>query len=417
MIKSGASLTTFDDLQQRFDRQEQELYVHQAELEQQNEELRQINLELKQARNRYADLFEFAPVGYVVCDQGGLIQQINQTGCLQLGAGGSDLLGRQFSLFIGDGQHVAFAELLHSALQSAEDAEHHRMDVRMLRQGGHPWDALLECTGLAGPSARLVRLTLTDITALKTAQRETERRTQQTEQLSEELQTFLHSMTHDLSAPMRQVSGFAELLGRTLQAPDAHSARLLNDLLQAASRMNELMTSLTLFFRTGQPFSRHQAVDLNRLVEQVFAELGPERTGRQVRLTHDALPTLQADPLSLQMIFGNLLSNAVKFTRPCSEARIHVGVQEQEDAFLFSIRDNGVGFDARQSGRMFGVFERLHSERDFEGQGLGLALARRIVQRLQGRIWAESVPGQGSVFWVQLPREPVAASSGPQVSW
>ncbi|CAM3765259.1 sensor histidine kinase [Deinococcus frigens] len=402
-------MTNLNNLQQRFEEQEYELRVHQAELQQQNEELRQINLELEEARNRYADLFEFAPVGYVVCDQDGLIQQINQTGCLHLGADCADLVGRQFSLFVGKGQRVAFSELLHAALLPVGNSASQRMEVKMLYPDGRHWDALLECTGLAGSGlagqpASLARLTLTDITELKTAQREAEQRTRQAQQASQELQTFLHSMTHDLSAPMRQVGGFAELLGQTLQTPDGRSARLLKDLLRAASDMNALMDSLTRFFQSGQPLSR-QAVDLNRLIDQCAVNLGPERRGRQVQITHDPLPTLQADPLSLQLIFGNLLSNAVKFTRPCPVARIHVGVQEQGDGFLFSVRDNGVGFDPGQSGRLFDVFQRLHSDRDFEGQGLGLALARRIVERSQGRIWAESVPGQGSVFWVQLPRD------------
>ncbi|CAM4398303.1 sensor histidine kinase [Deinococcus marmoris] len=415
-------MTTFNDLQQRYKQQEHELHVHQVELEQQNEELRQINLELEQARNRYADLFEFAPVGYVVCDQGGLIQEINQTGCLHLGADCGALVGRPFALFVGNGQRAAFSELLHAALLPGGDTERSRMEVRMLDLGGRHWDALLECTGLAGSGsagqpASLARLTLTDITQLKTAQRETERRTRQAQQLSEELQTFLQSMTHDLSAPMRQVGDFARLLGQTLQTPDERSARLLENLLRAASHMNALMGSLTRFFQSGQPLGRHQAVDLNRLVDQFVLDLGPERHSRQLQITHDPLPTLQADPLSLQMVFGNLLSNAVKFTRPCSEARIHVGVQEQEDGFLFSVRDDGVGFDPGQSGRLFGLFQRLHSDRDFEGQGLGLALARRIVERSGGRIWAESVLGQGSVFWIQLPRDLGAELGDPEVSW
>ena len=405
-------MTQLPPLEERFAEQEQELRAHQAELEQQNEVLRQTNLDLEEARGRYADLFEYAPVGYVICDGGGVIVQINAAGCGQLGAAADHVLGRRFALFVEASQRPLLAQFLEMAVEAPHvDEPAQRLDLRMVRAGGEAWDAQLDGTALNRPG-RLTRVVLTDVTALKDAQRSTQRHAAQAAQLHQELQTFLRSMTHDLSAPQRQVEGFTELLGRHLQTTDAATAKLLKNLLQATRNLSALTTSLTDFYRSGQPGDVAHPLNLNRLVEVIFRELEPQRRGRQISLTHDPLPSLQADHQNLHLVFSNLLANAVKFTAPRAEAHIHVGVETTDTHYLFSVRDNGVGFDPRQEPRLFGVFERLHSDRDFPGQGLGLALVRRIVERWQGTVWAENVPGGGAAFWVQVPRSLEAAPEG-----
>ena len=423
-----------EHLEERFAQQEQELHVQQAELEQQNEELRQINLEVELSHRRYADLFEFAPVGYVVCDEAGLITQINKVGCEQLGTGSSQLLGRHLSLFVDPRQRDRFTELLRQTFQTPRPEleqhasehrppENYRAEMRMVRRDGRRWDARLECTALAGPQGLLARMVMTDISELKRAQRETEHRAAENELLNTELQSILRAMTHDLTRPMRQVEGFAGLLGSSLHSPghaldhalDEASARHLKHLLMAASEMGALTASLTEFFQSSLPGGSPQPLDLNHLLNRVFQELEPQTRGRQVALTHDPLPTVQGDRQSLHMVFSQLLDNAVKFTAPCPEARIHVGVHSTAEHHLYSVQDNGVGFDPQQSERMFGAFNRLHSGQLFTGRGLGLALVRRVVQRLHGQVWAEGVSGQGATFWVQLPRQEAEAGETVQV--
>ncbi|GGR40235.1 sensor histidine kinase [Deinococcus ruber] len=401
--------------------QEHELHVHRMELEIQNEELRRANQQLEQAHHRYADLFEQAPVGYVILDDTGVIQQINQTGCHQLGAMHRQLIGRRFSLFIATDQRVAFAALLQQLFQTpartAQPSNIYRRELQMLRQDGSEWDAQIEYAGLTEGTRPMIRATLTDVGDLKRSQREVERlnetleqqverRTFQVQQLHEELQTFVYSVAHDMTRPLRQIQGFSDLLTRHYPPSDEKSARYLSYLKLATTQMGEQMSALLAFFQSNQPINHLQPIDLNRLIQGVVQELASEMRGREVSITHDELPTLEADRQSLLTIFSNLIANAVKFTRPRPQAIIHVGVQEQRDTYLFSIHDNGVGFDQSTARRLFGLFQRLHSERDFEGQGMGLALVRRIVQRYQGRVWAESVPDQGSVFWVQLPKNP-----------
>ena len=403
-------MTQDEQLEQRFAEQEQELHVQQAELEQQNEELRQINLEVELAHNRYADLFEFAPVGYVVCDEAGLIEQINRTGCLQLSTDRAQLLGRPFSLFVDPHQRDLFNALLHQTFQTPR-SEHgpHRADLRIVGQDGGRWDARMECTALAGPHGLLARMVLTDISELKRSQRDTEHRAAENELLNTELQSILRAMTHDLTRPLRQVVGFAGLLGKSLEAPDEASARHLKHLLQAASDMGALTASLTEFFQSSLPEGAPQRLDLNGLLDEIFRGLEPQTRGRQITLTHGLLPTVQSDRQSLRTVFSQLLTNAVRFTPAQREVRIHVDVTSTAESHVFSVQDNGLGFDPKQSERMFEAFVRLHSGQLYEGRGLGLALVRRVVGRLDGQVWAESVIGQGSTFYVQLPREGVKA--------
>ncbi len=430
--------TRLRDLQRRFEEQEHELHVHQIELEIQNEELRRANQELELSHDRYAALFEFAPVGYLIFDEYGLIEDINQTGCDQLGATRSQLTGRRLSLFVDEAQRTPLADLLRSVVQArdgrsgersaqqvVEPVAGHRMELRMCGLDHRLWDAQLECVRQLEPGRVRVRAVLSDVTALKEAQREIQRlnqtlelrveqRTYHSQQLSEELRTLVYSVTHDMTRPLRQIQGFVELLSKQLRTdagprtdagsePDPKSLRYLDHLREATTQMNMQMTALIAFFQSSQPHNQPRLTDLNRVIASVLHDLKQETADREVNCTSDPLPTLWADSYDLQTIFSNLIANAIKFTRPRAQAQIHIGVERRENDYLFSVRDNGVGFDTSQSERMFGLFQRLHSERSFEGQGMGLALVRRIVNNLQGRVWAESVPGQGSVFWVQLP--------------
>jgi chemotaxis family two-component system sensor kinase Cph1 len=221
--------------------------------------------------------------------------------------------------------------------------------------------------------------------------------------LNEELQTFLRALTQDLTGPQRQIQGFAQFLNQSLIPSDVKSAKVLHHLLEAASDLGTLTTALTEFFQSTQPSPHRSPVNLNHLVPGLFQDLEPQWRGREVSLTHDPLPTLLGSAQQLRLVFGHLLSNAVKFTGRCPEAQIHVGVQDTGEHYVFSVRDNGVGFDPAQKERLFKLFERLHRSRDFKGLGLGLALVQRIVQQLHGQVWADSVPGEGAVFWVQLP--------------
>lgn len=219
-----------------------------------------------------------------------------------------------------------------------------------------------------------------------------------------ELEAFSYTVSHDLRAPLRQVSGFVALLERGLAdrrtETDAEYIGLING---AVNRMGQLINDLLSFSRVGRAEMRRATVDLQPLVDQVRETLAPALAGRSVKWKIAALPSVEGDPAMLRQVFASLIDNAIKFTRPRACAEIEIGVSRERDEYVFWVRDNGVGFDGEHSDKLFGVFQRLHTNAEFEGTGIGLASVRRIMSRHNGRSWAESEPGKGTVIYFSLP--------------
>jgi light-regulated signal transduction histidine kinase (bacteriophytochrome) len=220
-----------------------------------------------------------------------------------------------------------------------------------------------------------------------------------------ELESFAYTVSHDLRAPLRHIDGFINLLrAHATTALDAQSQRYFDRITGAARRMGLLIDDLLAFSRTGRTELRSQRVALDRLVRETIKQFAPEAEGRRIEWAVGALPEVEADASLLAIVFQNLISNAVKYTRPREVARIEINATEIEDGMTaVAVRDNGVGFDMKYQHKLFGVFQRLHTVEEFEGTGIGLATVARIVQRHGGRVWAESVEGEGSCFYVALP--------------
>ncbi len=236
-----------------------------------------------------------------------------------------------------------------------------------------------------------------------------EERTVQGEDASRELEAFTYSVSHDLRSPLRRVDGFAELLGKALADGRADKVQhYLGRISSEAQRAGRLIDDLLEFSRAGRAALRVQPVDAGRLIADVRAELG-EHEGRTVVWDVETLPVVSADPAMLRIVFANLLSNAVKYSAPRAAARIRVAGGRGDGETIFVVADNGVGFDMRYAGQLFGVFQRLHLAEEFEGSGIGLALVQRIVSRHGGRVWVEAEEGKGATFYVALPDPPEAA--------
>ncbi|MFC6660643.1 sensor histidine kinase [Deinococcus multiflagellatus] len=266
------------------------------------------------------------------------------------------------------------------------------------------------------------RLTLTDVTMQRAAQDEVlrlntaleaqiEERTRHIRELNDELETFLYAAAHDLTTPLRHIRSFTAQLSAQMPEPTDEHLRCAANVEQATLHMEHQLRALLTVFRLGRSRMRFQPVDLTRVLHEVRKDLKPELRGREVALSTDGLPRVLGDSLALQLVFTHLLGNALKFSRPRPQARIQVGAQESEREWLLYVRDNGVGFNMRQKERLFGVFQRLHHNTEFEGLGVGLALVRRIVNRHGGRVWAEGKVDQGATFWFSLPKAPPAGAA------
>ena len=218
-----------------------------------------------------------------------------------------------------------------------------------------------------------------------------------------ELDAFTRSASHDLRSPLNIVLGFSQLLVSKLgpKMPTDQRGWLLQ-IERAAKQMSELIDALMRLSRAGKQAMNLQRVDVAALVREILDEHSAELVQRGVIVHVGELPEVRADPALLRQVFVNLLSNAFKYTRGTDRPQIDVRVELQGEERVFSVRDNGPGFDMARASRLFDAFQRLHGSDEFEGSGVGLSIVQRVVQRHGGRIWARAEPGQGAVFYFTL---------------
>jgi light-regulated signal transduction histidine kinase (bacteriophytochrome) len=238
---------------------------------------------------------------------------------------------------------------------------------------------------------------------LRHANQGLERRTLELSETNHELESFSYSVAHDLRAPLRQIAGYSNVLSRD-HAPvlNAEARRYLNKIDEGALKMGRLVDDLLSLSRVGRQQLDFQTTPLSSLLRQVVEDLAPECSERNVEWRIGDLFTAECDPGLMKQVFVNLLSNAVKYTRKRENAVIEVGYTRQAGLCVIFIRDNGVGFEMQYVGKLFGVFQRLHKARDFEGTGVGLAITQRIIRKHGGRIWAEAELDKGATFFFTL---------------
>ncbi|MDX2108651.1 MAG: PAS domain S-box protein [Verrucomicrobiota bacterium] len=236
-------------------------------------------------------------------------------------------------------------------------------------------------------------------------QRVTER-TAQLQAVIKELETFSSSVSHDLRAPLRHIIGFVELLHKDAGPilPEK-SQRHLATITKAAKRMGKLIDDLIVFSRVGRTEMEKHTIDMNELVRETVRDVPPETMARKISWNIQPLPTVRGDRALLSMVLVNLVSNAVKFTGKRDDACIEIGCTTGDcGETTFFVRDNGAGFNPKYLGKLFGVFQRLHSQEEFEGTGIGLANVQRIILRHGGRVWADGALDTGATFWFSLPQ-------------
>lgn len=229
-------------------------------------------------------------------------------------------------------------------------------------------------------------------------------RTEQLEKANKELEAFSYSVSHDLRAPLRAVSGYAAMLKEDHAASlNEDGQRITETIVQNARMMGQLIDDLISFSRISRKESDIREVDMERMVKQVIAELQTQSPGKNYQFVLHALPVCKTDPQLIKQVWLNLVGNAMKYSSLVNDPVIEIGAKEINGTTEYYVRDNGVGFDMKYSGKLFGVFQRLHSHEEFEGTGIGLALVKRIVEQQNGSVHAASEVGKGAIFSFRIP--------------
>jgi PAS domain S-box-containing protein len=328
-----------------------------------------------------------------------------------LGYARAELLARPFLDFVHP-EDRARTEAEAAKLASGGEMGHFENRYRC-KDGSYRW---FSWSARAALPERLIYATARDVTERKRTQTQIaqlnvalQRRAAELEAANKELEAFSYSVSHDLRAPLRHLSGFVDLLKRRA-APtlDERSRQHLDCIAGSALQMGRLVDDLLTFSRMARAHMHQNRIELGPLVAEVRAELRRDAQGRHIQWKIGPLPEVYGDAPMLRVVLVNLLGNAVKYTRVRSPALIEVGANGNESEHTIFIRDNGVGFDMKYAGKLFGVFQRLHFEDEYEGTGIGLASVQRIVLRHGGRAWAEGKENEGATFYFTLPKVPGA---------
>lgn len=380
------------------------------------------------ASNRSALVLDSVREPIVLIDRDQRVVMHNAAFAELYGVSGGEIRGERLAE-IGEGawDHAETLRRLHDVLARDRELWDHRLNQSTV--DGIERTMLINARRMPLPDRddAVVLVTASDVTAQTLSERQIRELNQQlegkVEQISDvnrELEAFSYSVSHDLRAPLRHIAGFADKLGRHLGTEvDEKTTHYLGVIGGSARRMSALIDDLLVYSRLGRSALRLQSVDLQSMVADTRAMLdsnaASEHPGHRIEWTITPLPIIVGDENMLRQVWLNLLGNAVKYSTGSEPAQIEVDCRRGADGgYQFSVRDNGAGFDMQYAGKLFGVFQRLHSATEFPGTGVGLASVRRVLGRHGGRIWAEAEPGKGATFHFTLPAS--VAEAGPSSS-
>jgi PAS domain S-box-containing protein len=376
------------------------------------------------AANSYArSLIEASLDPLVTISRDGKITDVNKATEAATGLPRDQLVGRDFSDFFTDpdlaraGYREAFAE------GSVTD-----YPLAIRNASGSVMDVLYNASTYLDETGEVVGVfaAARDVTARKQAETELADYRRHLEDLvagrtaelaeanlalnaaNKELETFAFSVSHDLRAPLRAVDGFSLALQEDYADKlDAEARRLIQVIRDSVMKMGDLIEDILEFSRAGRRELAATDIDMTSLAQTVLSDLAPAMTGRRIKVNMAPLPPSNGDREMMKRVWMNLLDNAIKFTARKENAQIEIGSYPDADDTVYFVKDNGAGFDMTYVGKLFGVFQRLHTPQEFPGTGAGLAIVKRIIARHGGRAWAEGKVGEGAIFYFALPsREP-----------
>jgi PAS domain S-box-containing protein len=361
--------------------------------------------ESKASEARYRGLLEAAPDAMVVVNSDGGIVLLNVQAEKQFGYSRDELLGQQVKNLIPDG----FAErLIADSTRTAADALAQQIgtgiELTGRRKDGTEFPIEIMLSPLESAEGVLVTAAIRDISERKKSEEQLVKTVGELKRSNDELEQFAYVASHDLQEPLRMVASYTQLLAKRYQGRlDSDADEFISFAVDGCNRMQGLIRDLLAYSRAGSGGKALRQISGEAALKGALANLRATIEQSDAVVTHSALPTIRIDDTQLAQIFQNLVGNAIKY-RSAEIPHVHVSATKNEkNEWLFSVRDNGLGIDQQYFERIFVLFQRLHGREEFDGTGIGLAVCKKIIERVGGRIWVESQLGKGSTFYFALP--------------
>lgn len=348
--------------------------------------------------------FEAAPTGMVIVDRQGLIVVVNCQIEQLFGYGRQELIGQPIELLVP----VRFREAHRRHRGAFAESPTSRMmgvgrDLYGLRKDGSEFPVEIGLNPSSSATGLSILAVIADISERKRTQEALVAKMSELQRSNEELEQFAYVASHDMQEPLRMVVSYATLLSERYQGKlDEKADKFIRYAVEGATRMQHLVADLLTYSRVGSQGRPLKPVNAQAVLEKTIEGMRKTIDDSAAKVTYDQLPMVNADSVQLAQLFQNLISNALKFHRE-EPPRIHIAAKPAEDKWRFSVQDNGIGIESEHHDRIFQMFQRLHERGKYDGSGIGLTIAKKIIERHRGRIWFESQLGQGTTFFFTLP--------------
>ncbi len=361
--------------------------------------------ERKRADEMFRLAVESAGSGMILTDAAGKIAMVNGEAERIFGYAPGELIGKQEEVLIPlDSRDAYRAHIAHYLQNPSRRALGAGRDIFGLKKDGSEFPIEVALNPIATSGGPMVLTAIVDITERKQHEEALAKQTAELKRSNAELEQFAYIASHDLQEPLRMVASYTELLSERYRGKlDERADKYIRYAVEGAKRMQGLVNDLLTFSRVGRLETSMKTIDAGNVLQTVLRHVGRMAADSRAEITSDPLPTVYANENELSQILQNLIGNALKFRAPGRTPHIHVSAKETGDRWVFSVADNGIGIEAQYSERIFQMFQRLHDRETYEGSGIGLSIAKKIVERHGGRIWFQSEPGHGTTFFFTLP--------------
>ena len=319
------------------------------------------------------------------------------------GYSAAEVVGKSIAILIPPGHLEEFTRLMEKVRRGEPVVNH---DAERIRKDGERIQVSLTLSPVRDASGKIVGVSAIgcDITERKRAEEKLRRVLAELERSNKELEQFAYIASHDLQEPLRMVSSYTQLLAKRFEGQlDEKTQKYVHYAVDGAFRMKTLINDLLTYSRVGRRGKPPEPADSSAVLGEALRNLAALVEENRAVITHENLPTVCADGSQLVLVFQNLIANAIKFRR-ADVPRIHVSAQDKGGEWVFAVKDNGIGIESRHADRIFVIFQRLHTHEEYSGNGIGLAVCKRVVERHGGKIWFESGPGNGTTFFFTIPK-------------